>query len=78
MFKVYICSFLFAQKRTKKGSQSLVPLSAEFPALLIKSRLLGKSYPFRDVYTPLRGTPPSRFTAFYFAARLREIAKRKS
>jgi hypothetical protein len=27
-------SFLFAQKRTKKGSQSLVPLSAESPVLL--------------------------------------------
>jgi hypothetical protein len=29
-----LCSFLFAQKRTKNGSRSLVPPEADFPALL--------------------------------------------
>jgi hypothetical protein len=27
----------------------------------------------REVYTPLRGTPPSCFSAFFCAARLREM-----
>ena len=38
---------LVQRKRTKrKDSQSLVPLAAECPALLIKSRRLGMSYPY--------------------------------
>jgi hypothetical protein len=36
----------------------------DFPVLLAKSGRFGKSYPFRGVYTPLRGTPPNRFPAF--------------
>jgi hypothetical protein len=32
----------------------------------------------RGVYTPLRGTPPSRFSAFCCGARLREMAIQKT
>ena len=46
---------------TKKGnkeraSQSLGSTMSNYPVLLAKNRLLGKSH-------PLRGTPPSRFSA---------------
>jgi len=67
---------------TKKGnkeraSQSLGSTMSNYPVLLAKNRLLGKSHPLRGIYAPLRGiyaplrgiyaplrgTPPSRFSA---------------
>jgi hypothetical protein len=70
MFQFLLLSFsLLAQRKRnkRKGSRSLAPALRDSPVLLTKSRRLGKSH-------PLRGAPPSRFTAFCCAARLREMA----
>jgi hypothetical protein len=53
---------------TKKGnkeraSQSLGSTMSNYPVLLAKNRLLGKSHPLQGICAPLRGTPPSRFSA---------------
>jgi hypothetical protein len=37
------CSFLLAQKRTKKGSRSLGQPTADYPALVAKKGRFGKS-----------------------------------
>jgi hypothetical protein len=56
--------FCLPKNEPKKAA---VHLAFGFPALLTKSRRLGKSFPLRD-------TPPSRFSALGYAARLREMA----
>ena len=51
----FVCSFLLAQKRTKKGSRSLAAMllaphfMRDCPVLLEKSRLLGMSLTLRRV-----------------------------
>jgi hypothetical protein len=70
-FCIPVCSFLLAQKRTKKGSRHLFA-RGEYPMLLAKNRRLGMSHPLAG------GTPPSRFSVFCCAARLREMANLKT
>jgi hypothetical protein len=43
MIRFILCSFLHAQKRTKKGSRSLGSTASNCPVLLVKRGRLGKS-----------------------------------
>ena len=58
----------------QKGSRSLGPLGRASLRYSQRTGDIGKSYPFRGVYTPLRGTPPSRASVLRFAAQLRDMA----
>jgi hypothetical protein len=63
----FISSFLLAQKRTKKGSQSLGPPVADYPVLLKKEGRCETRH-----FQRLRQS--SRYSFFFCAARLREMA----
>jgi hypothetical protein len=63
----FICSFLLAQKRTKKGSQSLGLPAADYPVLLKKDGRCETRH-----FQWLRQS--SRYSFFFCAARLREMA----
>jgi hypothetical protein len=60
-----------AAKWRRKGSQSLVPLLAEYPVLLTKSGRFGKSF---HLYPPA-GCSAESFFRFCCAARQREMSK---
>jgi len=64
---LFFSSFLLAQKRTQKGSQSLGPLVANYPALLKKEGRCETRH-----FQWLRQS--SRYSFFFFAARRREMA----
>jgi hypothetical protein len=75
---IFLRSFLLAQKRTKKGSRSLDPQNADFPALLAKNGRHRKvvslaGYSAESLIRSLRNLYP----VFRGTARLREMAKNK-
>ncbi|MGB6971590.1 MAG: hypothetical protein WBD61_05465, partial [Desulfobulbales bacterium] len=57
-------------KRTKRAAVHLARCSG-LPSAAHKERATSES---REVYTPLRGTPPSRLSVLCCAARRREMA----
>ena len=73
MFFQFFTFILFAQNEPK-GQPFTCPPEADSLCCSQRTGDVGKSYPFRGVYTPLRDTPPSRKSALCSAARLREMA----